>query len=248
MQCFRRQRCYLCPLILFFRFRSERQIQFLSEHLCFLSLTALSLSAESLWLSLMLWEKAFANTVFLGVGFGSGFGVTFGFGAGVAVGFDLGVAVAVGFGVSDGNSISLFVVVATGFSPWISSSATGLDSVGGAAGFADEDSCFSDASAARSPAPPNQTMLSGFDDALAATLQRINAAISARCASAISTTFRQNRLSLRLVILPRMDTNLVHARKRLRLPHVGLVGRAVLCTPRSASDNGAHRVIRPTAH
>jgi hypothetical protein len=39
----------------------------------------------------------------------------------------------------------------------------------------DGDSCFSDSSAERSPAPPNHTMLSGFDGALAATLQRISA-------------------------------------------------------------------------
>ena len=36
-------------------------------------------------------------------------------------------------------------------------------------------------------------MLSGFDEALAATLQRISPAISATCASAIRTTFRQKR-------------------------------------------------------
>jgi hypothetical protein len=34
-------------------------------------------------------------------------------------------------------------------------------------------------------------MLSGFEDAFAAMLQRISPAISAMCASAISTTFRQ---------------------------------------------------------
>ena len=36
-------------------------------------------------------------------------------------------------------------------------------------------------------------MLSGFDEALAATLQRISPAISATCASAIRTTFPQKR-------------------------------------------------------
>ena len=36
-------------------------------------------------------------------------------------------------------------------------------------------------------------MLSGFKEALAATLQRISPAISATCASAIRTTFRQKR-------------------------------------------------------
>jgi len=36
-------------------------------------------------------------------------------------------------------------------------------------------------------------MLSGFDEALAATLQRISPAISATCANAIRTTFPQKR-------------------------------------------------------
>ncbi len=68
-----------------------------------------------------------------------------------------------------------------------------LDSVPVDGCFGDGDSCFSDSSAERSPAPPNHTMLSGFDDGLAATLQRMSPAISATCASAIRTTFRQKR-------------------------------------------------------
>jgi hypothetical protein len=103
--------------------------------------------------------------------------------------FGTGVAVAVGFGVADGNSISLFAVVTTGFSSATSSFSAWLDSVAVGGG----DSGFSDSSAERFPAPPNHTMLSGFDEALAAALQRINPAISAMCASAIKTTFAQKR-------------------------------------------------------
>jgi hypothetical protein len=135
--------------------------------------------------------EAFVTSVFLGVGLGIGFGVVFALNAGVALGFGTGVAVAVGFGVADGNSISVFAVVTTGFSSAVSSSSETLDSVPVAGCFGDGDSCPSDSPAERSPAPPNHTMLSGFDDALAATLQRINPAISATCANAIRTTFRQ---------------------------------------------------------
>src|SRR6266571_632459 len=136
--------------------------------------------------------EAFVTSVFLGVGFGIGFGVVFAINGGVALGF-AGVAVAVGFGVADGNSISLFAVVTTGFSSAGSSCSDPLnsESVGGC--FGDGDSCFSDSSAERSPAPLNHTMLSGFDEAFAATLQRISPAISATCANAIRTTFRQKR-------------------------------------------------------
>src|SRR6266576_4456395 len=105
--------------------------------------------------------EAFATSVFLGVGFGIGFGVIFALNAGVALGF-AGVAVAVGFGVADSNSISLFAVVTTGFS---SSCSDSLDSVLVGGCFGDGDSCFSNSSAERSPAPPNHTMLSGFDEA-----------------------------------------------------------------------------------
>jgi hypothetical protein len=135
--------------------------------------------------------EAFATSAFLGVGFAIGFGVVLPLNAGVAVGF-AGVAVAVGFGVADGNSISLFAVV-TGFSSAGSSCSEPLnsESVGGC--FGGGDSCFSDSSAERSPWPPNHTMLSGFDEGLAATLQRISPAISAMCASAIRTTFPQKR-------------------------------------------------------
>jgi hypothetical protein len=136
--------------------------------------------------------EAFATSVFLGVGFGIGFGVVFALDAGVGLGF-AGVAVAVGFGVADGNSISLFAVVTAGFSSAALSSSDALDSVavGGCLGVS--DSCFSGSSAERSSAPPNHTMLSGFDDGLAATLQRMSPAISATCASAITTTFAQKR-------------------------------------------------------
>jgi hypothetical protein len=129
----------------------------------------------------------------LRAGFGLDFGVTFGFGVGVTLGFGSGVAV--GFGVADGNSISLFAVVTTGFSSAASCSDS-LDSISVDGCFGDGDSCFSDSSAKRSPAPPNHTMFSGFDEALAATLQRISPAISATCASAIRATFRQKGFTL----------------------------------------------------
>ena len=146
--------------------------------------------------------EAFATRVFLGVGFGIGFGVVLALNAGVALGF-AGVAVAVGFGVAVGNSISLFAVVTTGFSSAASSCSDSLDSVSVGGCFGDGDSCFSDSSAERSPAPPNHTMLSGFDEAFAATLQRISPAISATCASAIRTTFPQKRPLWRTVPLRR---------------------------------------------
>ncbi|PYJ64925.1 MAG: hypothetical protein DME76_19120 [Verrucomicrobia bacterium] len=118
----------------------------------------------------------------------------------LAVGFGEGV----GLGVGDGNSISsrdCGTVVAEGFSSSTSSFLNGLDSAAGIEGFGAGDSCLSDSPVARSSAPPNQTMLSGFDDALAARLQRISPAINATCASAMRTTFRQNRPSFDIVIL-----------------------------------------------
>ena len=144
--------------------------------------------------------EAFAASLSFGVGFGVAFGVVFGFGVGVAVGFGAGVAAGVGLGVADGNSISLFAVVTTGFSSAASSCSDRLDSVSVGC-FGDGDSCCSDSPGESSPAPPNHTMFSGLDEALAATLQRISPAISATCASAIKTTFRQKCLSLLLVIL-----------------------------------------------
>jgi hypothetical protein len=150
--------------------------------------------------------EGFATSVFLGVGppatlcaalragFGLGFGVTLGFGVGVTLGFGSGAAV--GFGVAVGSSISLFAVVTTGFSSAASSCSDSLDSVSVGGSFGAGDSWFSDSSAERSPAPPNHTMLSGFDEALATTLQRISPAISATCASAIRTTFRQKGFTL----------------------------------------------------
>ena len=136
--------------------------------------------------------EAFATSVFLGAGFGIGFGVIFALNTGVALGL-AGIAVAVGFGVAVGISISLFAVVTTGFSSTGSSCSDLLDSesVGGC--FGDGDSWFSDSSAEGSLAPPNHTMLSGLDEGLAATLQRISPAIRTTCASAIRTTFRQKR-------------------------------------------------------
>jgi hypothetical protein len=133
--------------------------------------------------------EAFATSVFLGVGFGIDLVLS----AGVTLGFGGGVAVGVGFGVVVGNSISLFAVVTTGFSTAASSFSDLLGSVSVNRCFADGDSRFSDSSAGRSPAPPNHTMLSGFDEALAATLQRISPAISAMCANPIRTTFAQKR-------------------------------------------------------
>src|SRR5204862_8100882 len=119
-----------------------------------------------------------------------GFGVVLALNSGVALGF-AGVAVAVGFGGAVGNSISLFSVVKTGFSSAVSFSSDPLNSASVSGCFGDGDSCISDSSAERSPAPPNHTMFSVFDEALAATLQRISPAISATCARAIRTTFRQ---------------------------------------------------------
>src|SRR5262249_49160941 len=137
--------------------------------------------------------EAFATSVFLGVGLAIGFGVVFALGAGVTLGFGTGFAVAVAFGVADGNSISLFAVVTTGFSSVASSCSDPLDSVRAGGCFGAGDSCSADSPTERSPAPPNHTMLSGFDETLAATLQRISPAISATCASAISATFPQKR-------------------------------------------------------
>ena len=141
--------------------------------------------------------EAFANSGFLGAGFGNdfglGFGVVFGFGVGVEVGFGVAVAVGLGFGGAVGNSISLFASVTAG----LSSSASSVFGASGSGGeiklSAGGEAPGCGSSAARSCAPLSQTMLCGFDEFLAATLQRINPRITATCASAISATFRQRR-------------------------------------------------------
>ena len=133
--------------------------------------------------------EAIVNTVFLGVDLGVGFGVAFGFGVGVADGF----GVDVGAGVRVGNSISLFAAV-TRDSSFSASSVFGR--LGSAEGesFADGGSpVVGSVAALARPTSPNQTMLCAFGELLASTLQRINPAMSATCASAISVTFRQKR-------------------------------------------------------
>jgi hypothetical protein len=135
--------------------------------------------------------EAFATRTFFGAGFGMGFGVGFGFGVELAVGFAEGVGFGVGFDVD--NSISLFAVVATGFSSSASPSCDGPGSTGGVACLGGGDASFAHPPAAEFSALPSQTMLSGFDDALAARLQRISPTISTKWARAIRTTFRQNR-------------------------------------------------------
>src|SRR5262245_22091349 len=176
----------LCPLPL-------RDAESLFAKVILSSFSDLALAFAGLGLGFVAgFAEAFATTVFLGLGFGIGFGVVFALNAGVTLGF-AGVVVAVGFGVADGNSISLFAVVTTGFSSATSSCSDPVGSVPRDGCFADGDSCFSNSPAEISPAPPNQTMLSGFDEALAATLQWISAAIRATCASAIRTTFPQKR-------------------------------------------------------
>jgi hypothetical protein len=72
-------------------------------------------------------EEAFVTTVFLGVGFGIGFGVGFSLDTGLGLGFAA-VSVGVGLGVADGISISLFAILATGFSSAISFCSDWLDS------------------------------------------------------------------------------------------------------------------------
>jgi hypothetical protein len=121
----------------------------------------------------------------LGVAFGVGFGVASGF----AVAFGTGVSLGVGFG----NSISLFISVKDGRSFSVSSGFNGSDSMDGAEIFGGDDALLSDFSASRSSAPLNQTKLSASGALRAAKLQRINPAISATCARAISVTFRQKR-------------------------------------------------------
>jgi len=120
-------------------------------------------------------------------------GVVFVFGVGVAAVLGMDAAVGVGFGIGDGNSISLFAVTTAGFFSSSSCSFDGFGASGGLACLGGDDGSLSDPPAARPPAPPNQTMLSGFDEALAARLQRMSPAISATCARAIRTTFRQKR-------------------------------------------------------
>jgi hypothetical protein len=134
--------------------------------------------------------ETFADSVFLAVGFGVGFGVGLCLATGVALAFTA-VAVAVGFGVTAGNSISLFGALTTAFSSAASSCSDRLDSIS-IGRFGGSVSCCSDSPRGeRTSALPNHTMLSAFDEALAATLQWISPAISATCASAIRTTFRQ---------------------------------------------------------
>src|SRR4030095_939843 len=136
--------------------------------------------------------EALANTVFLGVGFG----VCVGFGVGVAGSFGLDV----GVGVAVGNSISLFGAAKRGFS-FSASSVFGRVGWGEGESFADDGSpVVGSVFALAPPTSPNQTMLWAFGALLASTLQRINPAISATCASAISVTFRQKRPSLDIAI------------------------------------------------
>ena len=117
---------------------------------------------------------ALVNMVFLGVDLGVGFG-------------DIGV----GFGV--GSSISLFAAGNRGCSLFASSAFCKLGS-GEREGFARGDSPVvgSVVALARSTSP-SQTIFCAFGEFLASTLQRINPAMSATCASAISVTFRQKR-------------------------------------------------------
>ena len=138
--------------------------------------------------------ETFANSIFLGVDFGVGFGVSLGFGAGVAVGLGVGVPVAVGFGVGVGNSISLFAAVTTGLS---SSDSSVFDRLGSGEGESLAGGVglpvVGSVAALAPPTSPNQTMLCALEELLASTLQRINPAMSATCATAISVTFRQKR-------------------------------------------------------
>ena len=135
-----------------------------------------------------------ANTVFLGVGFGVGFGVGLGVAFGFVVGFGLGVDVAVGFGV--GNSISLFAAATKGSSFSASSVFGRLGSAEGRsfAGLGGS-TVVGFVAVVAPPTSPNQTMLWAFEELLASTLQRINPAMNATCARAISVTFRQKRAS-----------------------------------------------------
>ena len=121
---------------------------------------------------------------------GVDFGTDLGLGFGVAFGFGVAVAVGDGFGV--GNSISLFAVFTTRCSSSASSDFNGFGSGAGVETSAGGDA-LSSVLAARSCALPSQTMLCGFDELLAARLQRINPRITATCARAISVTFRQKR-------------------------------------------------------
>jgi hypothetical protein len=129
----------------------------------------------------------FVSTIFLGVGFGLGFAIAFGVDIGAGFGVD------VRFGV--GNSISLFAAVTSGFSSSASSvfnvfgSGRGVEAAGSG-----RASRFV-APASISSVPLNQIRFSASSALLAATVQRINPAMSARCASAISVTFRQKRPS-----------------------------------------------------
>jgi hypothetical protein len=141
---------------------------------------------------------AFANTVFLGVGFGAAFAFALPFGTGVSNG--------VGFG----NSISLFACANDGCSFSSSSDFKDSDLTEGTEIFEEGAAILSDFSAARSSAPLNQTKSSLSGALRAAKLHRINPATSATCASAISVTFRQNRPSLAIAVShewTRMDTN-----------------------------------------
>jgi hypothetical protein len=145
--------------------------------------------------------EASTTNAFLGLGFGIGFGVPLGFGGWVAAGFGVDVDVGVDFGVGEGNSISLSAVVATGFSSSASPSCDGPGSTGRVACLGGSDASFVHPPAAESSALPSQTMLSGFDDALAARLQRISPTISTKWARAIKVTFRQKRQFFGIVIL-----------------------------------------------
>ena len=126
--CFRRSRCQLCLLIRFACFRSETRNPFLRAQFCPFSPTWRSLSLGSPWVLPAVLGRLSPPEFFLELVSGLVLELSW-----LSLqewhSASAGVAVAVGFGVADGNSISLFAVVTTGFSSAASSCSDSLDSV-----------------------------------------------------------------------------------------------------------------------
>ena len=166
------------------------------------------------------------------------------------MGFGLGVDVAVGFGVD--NSISLFAAVTRDSSLSASSDFGGLGSCEGESSAGRGGSTVVGSVAVLTPpTSPNQTMLWAFEELLASTLQRINPAMSATCARAISVTFRQKRsfgiyFSSAFVAMP---TFVICARRNVSINVINFctgnsrAGRITIATSGLANFNWVNRTV-----
>jgi len=156
-------------------------------------------------------------------------------------------------GVGVGNSVSLFAAVKRG-SCFSASSDFGRRGSGEGESFAGCGSpVIGSVAALVPPASPSQTTLCAFEELLASTLQRINPATSATCASAISVTFRQKRLSFDIYFVSAfvaMPTFVICARRNVSINVINFCtgnsrsGRITTATSGLACFNSVSCVVR----